>query len=119
MNRGLIVALLVGCFLLVTSGSSDPADFPNGPIRVIVGFPAGGASDVLARLYSEKLSNRVGQPVIVENRPGAAATIATTYVANAKPDGHTLLQTFVSHAINPYIYQNLPYNTLDFVPIAL
>jgi tripartite-type tricarboxylate transporter receptor subunit TctC len=120
MRRVTICAVIGSCVLLVAPGLSHPADYPSQPVRVVVGFSAGGASDVLARLYSEKLSIRLGQPVIVENRPGAAGTIATAYVANARPDGHTLLHAFVSHAINLYVYQNLPYDTQsDFVPVAL
>lgn len=120
MSRAISHALMGFCVLLLAPGLSYPADYPSQPVRVIVGFSPGGASDILARLYSERLSIRFGQPVVVENRPGAAGTIASAYVANARPDGHTLLHAFVSHAINPYVYQNLPYNTqTDFVPVAL
>jgi tripartite-type tricarboxylate transporter receptor subunit TctC len=96
------------------------ADYPARPIRVTIPFPPGGTSDVLTRIIGAKLSASLGQQIVVDNRPGAGGVIATDIVAKAVPDGHTLYMTFVSHAINPYVYARLPYDTRkDFTPIAL
>jgi Tripartite tricarboxylate transporter family receptor len=81
--------------------------YPTHPVRWIVGFPAGGGSDVLARLVAQWLSERLGQPFVIDNRPGAAANIATEAVVRAPPDGYTLLQTSVSAAINATLYDKL------------
>src|SRR5205085_7983922 len=70
---------------------AQPAGYPNKPITIVVAYPAGGDTDALGRLIGEKLSVRLGQPVVVENRTGAAGTIGTSYVAKARPDGYTLL----------------------------
>ncbi len=99
---------------------SFAADYPSRPVRIVIPFPPGGTSDILTRIMAEKLSPAFRQPVIVDPRPGAGGVIATNIVANASPDGHTLYMTFVSHAINPYVYEKLPYDTeKDFVPVAM
>ena len=109
-----ISALLCGC-------AHAQSDYPNKPIRLVVGFTAGGISDVLGRAIAAKLSNQLGQQVIVENKPGAGTTIAGEFVAKAAPDGYTLwLQDMTTHAINVGLYKNLPYDTVkDFTPITL
>lgn len=86
--------------------------FPSKPIRIIVGFTPGGAPDITARIIGQKLTERWKQQVIVENRPGAGATIAAQYVATSPPDGHTLLSVTSSHAVAPAVYAKLPYDTL-------
>ena len=120
MNR--VVYGVAACFSLLMSGFSATwaADYPNRPIRVAVPFPPGGTSDILTRIIGEKLTTSLGQQIVVDNRPGAGGVIATDIVAKANPDGYTLYMTFVSHAINPYVYAKLPYDTdKDFSPIAL
>jgi tripartite-type tricarboxylate transporter receptor subunit TctC len=93
--------------------------YPTHPVRWIVGFPAGGGSDVLARLVAQWLSERLGQPFVIDNRPGAAANIATEAVVRAPPDGYTLLQTSVSAAINATLYDKLNFLFLrDIAPVA-
>ena len=95
-------------------------DWPSRPIRIIVPLAAGGPTDAKARLLAPKLQERLGQPVVVENRPGAAAVIGTELVARAAPDGHTLLMGTPSITINESISKNLPYDRKrDFVPVAL
>jgi tripartite-type tricarboxylate transporter receptor subunit TctC len=95
--------------------------FPAKPIRIIVGFAPGGGNDILARLIAQKLTERLGQAALVENKPGAGAMIATEFVAKAAADGYTLLVGATgAMTINPAVYTKLGYDTLrDFVPIAL
>src|SRR5262245_4132110 len=93
--------------------------YPTRPVRLIVGFPAGGVGDVLARLMGQWLSDRLGQPFVIENRPGAATNIATEAVARAAPDGHTLLWITAANAINASLYEKLSFNfTRDITPVA-
>ncbi|MDD0811866.1 tripartite tricarboxylate transporter substrate binding protein [Curvibacter sp. RS43] len=96
------------------------AAYPNKPLRLLVPFPAGGATDILARTVSQKLGERLGTTVVVENRPGAGGTIGSDLVAKAAPDGYTLLlATSSTHAIGPALNPRLPYDPVhDFSPIA-
>lgn len=99
--------------------SSAAAAYPEQPIRLIVGFSAGGTTDVSARILAKEIGDALGQPVIVENRPGAGSNIASELVARAKPDGYTLYMVAVTAAINQTLYQNLRFDlTTDFEPIA-
>jgi tripartite-type tricarboxylate transporter receptor subunit TctC len=99
--------------------SARAQTYPTRPVRLIVGFPAGGVGDVLARLMGQWLSDRLGQPFVIENRPGAATNIATEAVARAAPDGHTLLWVTAANAINASLYEKLSFNfTRDIVPVA-
>jgi len=94
--------------------------FPQRPITLIVSYPAGGSVDVTARILQAPLSKELGQQVIIDNKGGAAGTIATAAVAKARPDGYTLLITLSSHTINPWIYDKLPFDTRkDFAPVSL
>ena len=97
-----------------------PAVFPSKPIRLIVSYPAGGGADAMARLISPKLSEALGQPVLVENRGGASGTIAADLVAKASPDGYTLLLDAANHAVNPSLLPKLPYDPdKAFAPVTL
>ena len=94
--------------------------YPVKPIRIVVGFAAGGSTDVAARLLSQKLTEKWGQSIIVEPRPGAGGNIAAELVAKSPPDGYTLLLPAFAHAVNPAFYANLPFDTEnDFVSVAL
>jgi tripartite-type tricarboxylate transporter receptor subunit TctC len=93
--------------------------YPARPIRWIVGFPPGGATDVVARLLAQWLSGRLGQPVVVENRPGAGNNVAVQTVVNSPPDGHTLLLVAAASTVNATLYKQLPFNFLrDIAPVA-
>ena len=117
LRRQLIAA--VGCSALTPSLSLS-ANFPTKPIKIIVPFPAGGGTDVLARAIGQRISVLLGQAVIVDNKPGANGVIGADAIAKSEPDGHSLLLTIASHAIAPAIYKKLPYNTdSDFVSVSL
>jgi tripartite-type tricarboxylate transporter receptor subunit TctC len=93
--------------------------YPSRPIRFVVPFPAGGSTDIIARLVAQFLSERMGQPVVVENRPGGGTNIATQAVVNSPADGYTLLFTVSTHTINVSLYQSLPFNFLrDITMVA-
>ena len=119
MNRILAGALVSFLIPLLGQGFAYAAEYPNRPIRIVVPFPAGGGADTVARLVGQKLTASFGQQMVVDNRTGAGGIIGTDMVAKANPDGYTLCLTFVSHAINPFVYVKLPYDTVrDFAPIA-
>ncbi len=116
---GLIGACLLACLASPLLAQEDSSKYPSRPIHIIVGFAAGGGNDVIARIYGQKLSEDLGQPVIVENKPGAGAIVATEYVAKAAPDGYTLLVGATGMAINQSLYAKLPYDSVrDFVAIS-
>lgn len=114
--RGKLAALL----LALTAGAAQAA-YPDRPIRLIVGFPAGQATDMVARIAAKKLQDALGQPVVVENKAGAAGIIGSELVAKAAPDGYTLVVgSSGTMAINPSLYAKLPYHPLrDFQPVTL
>jgi tripartite-type tricarboxylate transporter receptor subunit TctC len=116
MVKGLIA---VGVLAMVAMMAPACAEYPDRPIRLIVPFAPGGANDSVARLLMDKLSNVLGRPVVVENRPGGGTIIGTAAVAYAPPDGYTLLLVSPAHTINPHINKKLPFDPLaDFTPIA-
>ena len=93
--------------------------FPGKPLHLVVPFPPGAGTDMFARVLAQKLSESLGQPVVVDNKPGGGATIGTDFVAKSPPDGYTLLLSTTSHAINPSVYSKLPYDTLrDFATVT-
>ncbi len=112
------VALAVTLALGLWSGV-EAQEYPNKPIRLIVPYPPGGGTDVIARIVQERLSQGLGQPVIIDNRGGAGGALGTEVVAKSAPDGYTILFTLSSHTINPVFYK-LPFDTeKDFAPISL
>jgi tripartite-type tricarboxylate transporter receptor subunit TctC len=113
--------LLTACFILAFSGAVlAQSDYPNRPLRLVVTVPPGGAADFIARLVGGKLSESLGQPVLVENRGGAGGTIAADAVAKAAPDGYTVLQNSITtHGVGPHLYSKLPYDPVkDFAPVS-
>jgi len=120
-KHGLRIALAGAfCALGFTLANSAIAQtYPTRPVNLVVPFPAGGTTDVLARALGQELSKSLGQPVIVENKPGAGATLGADYVAKAAPDGYTLLMGAVHHTIATSVYPNLNYDfQKDFAPIT-
>src|SRR5258707_1388562 len=105
--------------LALHAGAAGAQTYPNKPIRVILPFVAGGAVDMLARMLGAKLGESLGQPVIVENRPGAGGNVAADAVAKSPPDGYTILQNTNGLAISPAIYRSLPFDVVrDFIPVT-
>ena len=93
--------------------------YPTRPVRIVVGFPAGSAPDIIARLVGQWLSERLGQQFVIENRPGAGSNIGTEVVVRAPPDGYTLLMVVATNAINATLYENLNFNLIrDIAPVA-
>src|SRR6195952_1158239 len=100
--------------------ASAQTGFPAKAVHLFVPYPAGGAVDILARTLGDELSKNWGQPVIVENRPGAGGLVASQALATSTPDGYTLIVVASGHATNPFLYPRIPYDTFkDFTPIAL
>jgi tripartite-type tricarboxylate transporter receptor subunit TctC len=109
----------LGTMLLTASHIAGAQVYPARPVRIIVGFAAGGAPDILARLQGQWLSERLGQPFIVENRPGGGTNLATEAVARAPADGYTLLVASLANAVNATLYEKLNYNFIrDIAPVA-
>ncbi|MFZ9297612.1 MAG: Bug family tripartite tricarboxylate transporter substrate binding protein [Hylemonella sp.] len=116
----LIVQLIGAVMLAATITASAQGSFPVKPVRFVVPFAPGGQSDVVARLIAEKLAVRWGQPVVVENKAGAATTIGADFVAKAQADGHTMLLAPAPFVITQYAYPKLPYDSRrDFAPVTL
>jgi len=108
---------VIACLANVESASTQA--FPARPVRIVVGFPPGGVGDIVARLMGQWLSERLGQPFVIENRPGAASNIATEAVVRAPADGYTLLLVNPANAISATLYDNLNYNFIrDIAPVA-
>ena len=111
--------VLVATALLLSGFAFAQDDYPNRPLRIVVGFTPGGGPDVTARHIAQRLGETFKQPVIVENKPGAGGTVAAALVAKSPPDGYTLLSVSSAHAAAAAIYPKLPYNTLkDFAPLT-
>jgi len=120
MKKLLDLFILAGLFASVLAPVPAAAQYPVKPVHLLVGFSPGGGVDIVARLLAQKLSERWGKPVVVENRTGAAGNIATAAVAKSAPDGYTLIMAFSSHASNPALYDKLPFDIdKDFTAVTL
>src|SRR4030081_875396 len=122
MNARLIALALLSGLAMGSAAAQERADvFPTPAIKIVVPFPAGGPSDVLARVIGQKMSEDWGQPVVIENRPGANTIIGAQVAAKAAPDGYTLFTAIDSTLVmNQYLHKSLPYDPLyDFAPISL
>jgi tripartite-type tricarboxylate transporter receptor subunit TctC len=114
------IAVAAIFFLLYGTDSAQSQGFPSKPVTVIVPAPPGGTADISMRIIAHRLTENLGQQVIVDNRPGAGGVIASQLAVKATPDGYTMLMNYTSHAINPSLYKKLPYDsTKDFIPVTL
>jgi tripartite-type tricarboxylate transporter receptor subunit TctC len=114
--RGILAAVL----LVIGIAPSWAGGYPTRPVRVVVGFPAGGPTDVIARLVAQKLSDSLGQQFYVENLPGAGGNIASGQVARATPDGYTIMAISTGFLVNPTLYAKVPYDPIkDFTAVTL
>src|SRR5690242_12613674 len=114
-------ACLAALILLCAAGGAWAQSYPTKPIRIVVGFPPGGGNDIIARMVGAKMQESWGQPVVIDNKPGANSIIASEFVAKSAADGYTLLVNATGGmSVNPVLYQKLPYDSLrDFVPISM
>ena len=121
MRATWVAGLLVLASAGLAQAQGDARSFPSRPIHIIVGNAAGGGNDLLARMVGQKLSDRLGQSVVIENKPGASGTIAAQQVAKSQPDGHTLLMAPIGMlVVNPAVIPNLPYDPQrDFAPVSV
>jgi len=120
LTSGGLIAIAVGMAVWIAIPKATAQQYPSRPIRFIVPFPPGGGNDIVGRIVATKLSERLGQQVVVDNRGGAGGTIGTDLTAKAPPDGHTLLINNVSLAVNATLIPRLPYDTLkDLAPVSL
>jgi tripartite-type tricarboxylate transporter receptor subunit TctC len=120
MNMKFIATLAFASVSMVTSTTALAQTYPSKPIRMVVGFSAGGPTDALARLYAQRLSSVLGQQVTVDNRGGADGVIAAELVSKSAPDGYTIYFASAGHAINASFYSKVPYRTIeDFIPVTM
>ena len=123
MSRAIrvLAALAISLAALGISAEVQAQPFPSKPLKIVVTFPLGGAPDILARLFGAKMQEAWGQPVIVDNRPGAGGNIGADFVAKSPADGYTMVMgTVGTHAINASLYSKMPYDPVrDFAPVIL
>ena len=118
MNR--IASGLVAAALSFTATAMAAETYPTRPIRLIIPSGAGGITDILGRAIAPKLTESLGEQVVVDNRPGASGIVGSQIVAKATPDGHTLLMVFPSHPVNQSLFRKMPYDTIkDFAPVTM
>ena len=118
-RRTAICLIAIGFSAFAMSGGASALDYPTRPVKFVVGYPPGGATDILARLIGARLSERLGQPFVIENKPGAGGNIGAETVINAEPDGYTVLLVNPSNFINTSLYANLKFNfARDVAPVA-
>jgi tripartite-type tricarboxylate transporter receptor subunit TctC len=118
-RRTAILLTIIGLSAAAPVGSASAADYPTRPVKWVVGYPPGGATDIIARLIGQRLSERLGQQFVIENKPGAGNNIATESVINAEPDGYTVLLVNPANYINATLYANLKFNLVrDIAPVA-
>jgi tripartite-type tricarboxylate transporter receptor subunit TctC len=120
MSLKVAFAVAASMSALVITPGAQAQNYPVKPVRVIIPWPAGGLTDVAGRIYFQKISDSLGQPFVIDNRPGATGSIGSEAVAKSAPDGYTLMVHSASHVSNPWIYPKLNYDTFrDLVPVGL
>lgn len=120
LSTAAVLGALLACSNVAYAQTAAPSDFPNKAIRIVVGFPPGTAPDVFARMYGDHISKKLGVPILIDNKPGAATNLATDLVAKAPGDGYTVLYGLsTAFTLNPFIYSKLPFDPAkDLVPVA-
>jgi tripartite-type tricarboxylate transporter receptor subunit TctC len=119
LRRGAMGLIGIGLSAIASIGSVVALDYPTRPVRFVVGYPAGGSTDIIARLIGQRLSERLGQQFVIENKPGAGNNIGTEAVVNAEPDGYTVLLVNPANFINASLYSNLKFNFIrDIAAVA-
>jgi len=117
--RGFLLAMCMAAVTCATAGNVSAQDYPTRPVRWVVPYPAGGSTDILARIIGQYLSEHLGQQFVIENKPGAGNNLGTEAVVNAAPDGYTLLLVNPAHGINTTLYTKLSFNFIrDIAPVA-
>ena len=119
--RTAVLTTIIAISAVIPVQSASAQNYPTKPIHLIVPYPAGGGTDFFARLVGQKMSELVGQPIVIENKPGAATNLGADFVAKAPPDGYTvLLGDVATYAANPSLYKKLPFDPAkDFAPVTL
>jgi tripartite-type tricarboxylate transporter receptor subunit TctC len=118
-RRTAICLIVMGLSAIASAPGAQALDYPTRPVRFVVGYPPGGSTDILARLVGQRLSERIGQQFVIENKPGAGNNIGTETVANAEPDGYTVLLVNPANFINTSLYKNLKFDFMrDIAPVA-
>src|SRR3981189_1571611 len=118
-RRTAVCLIALGISAIASIGSASALDYPTRPVRWVVGYPPGGATDIIARLIGQRLSEKLGQQFVIQNKPGAGNNIATESVVNAEPDGYTVLLVNPANFVNASLYANLKFNFVrDIAPIA-
>ena len=120
LRRAVLASLALSATALLVPAAQAADPWPGKPIQLVIPYPPGGSADLLGRPLAVQLQQQLGQPVVLEYKPGAGGTLATQYLARAKPDGYTVLMVLAAHAINDSLYPKLPYDTRkDFAPVSL
>ncbi len=120
MRTCTMLSMTMAAALAVVAGTAAAQTYPAKPIRIVIGTPAGGGSELMARLIGQAFTQAWGQPAVVDPRPGASGNIAAEIVAKSPPDGHTLYVCYGTHTVNPILYQRVPYDPIkDFAPVTL
>ena len=118
MKRSTVLAAAAIALAGLAAAEALAQPFPNRPIKIIVPFGPGGFTDVAARILQKELAPAIGQPIVIENKPGAGSTIGTSEVSKAQPDGYTLVMISTAHVISPHLYKSIPYDPIrDFTPV--
>ncbi|HAP47121.1 MAG TPA: MFS transporter, partial [Afipia sp.] len=118
-RRAAVGLIAMGFAALISISGASAQDYPTRPVKWVVGYPPGGATDILARLIGQRLSERLGQQFIIENKPGAGNNVGTESVVNADPDGYTVLLVNPANGINASLYTKLSFNFIrDIAPVA-
>ena len=120
LRRAVLASLTLSATALLAPAAQAADPWPGKPIQLVIPYPPGGSADLLGRPLAVQLQQQLGQPVVLEYKPGAGGTLATQYLARAKTDGYTVLMVLAAHAINDSLYPKLPYDTRkDFAPVSL